>query len=232
MEYNFKRFHVDLFDLTRFAGPRAGEKAIDFTLYALDEKAVTLADFKGKWLVLEFGSGTCPMYARNVEPMAKLVAANPDVEFVMVYVRESHPGGRISAHKDLIEKIAAASTLPGAIDERRRILVDSTDGTMHRAYGELPNSIYVINPQGTVIYRCDWNYIEGISAVLTDRDRFHEEEHAPTKVLKPSPGLSIKILMRGGWGALLDFIKVVPKLEGEHVKADEYFTAHGHMKRD
>ena len=231
MEYNFERFHVDLFDLTRFTGPRAGEKAIDFTLYDLDGKSVSLADFEGKWLVLEFGSGTCPMYARNVDPMAELVAANPDVEFVMVYVRESHPGGRISAHKDLKGKTAAASTLPDAINEKRRILVDAADGAMHRAYGELPNSIHVINPQGTVVYRCDWNYIDGISAVFADRERIHENEHAPTEVLKPSPALSIKMLMRGGWGALLDFIKMVPKLEGEHVKADEYFADHGHMKR-
>ena len=231
MEYNFERFHVDLFDLTYFAGPRAGEKAIDFTLYNLDGKAITLADFKGKWLVLEFGSGTCPMYARNVDAMAELVVANPDVEFVLVYVREPHPGGRLGAHKGLAQKTAAASTLPDAINEQRCILVDAVDGAMHKAYGELPNSIYVINPDGMVIYRCDWNYIDGINAVLANRERIHENEHSPTEVLKPFPGLSIKMLMRGGWGALLDFIKMVPKLEGEYVKADEYFAAHGHMKR-
>ena len=232
MEYNFKHFHIDLFDLTRFAGPRAGEQATDFTLYNLDGQAVTLADFKGKWLVLETGSGTCPMYARNVAPMTELVAAYPDVEFIMVYVRESHPGGRINAHKDLAAKIAIANTLPDAINERRRILVDTPDGAMHRVYGEMPNSIYVINPEGVVIYRCDWNYMDGISAALAERDRLHENEHAPTEVLKPSPGLSIKMLMRGGWSALLDFIKMVPRLQDPHIEADEYFAAHGRMKQD
>lgn len=39
---------------------------------------------------------------------------------------------------------------------RRPMLVDDLDGTVHRAYGLLPNMTYVMGRGGTVRYRADW----------------------------------------------------------------------------
>ena len=86
------------YDLGKFPGPKAGEPAVDFTLSTPDGKEVKLEDYKGKWVVIETGSITCSMYVKNVGGFAKLRQKYPDVEFLLVYVREAHPGSRLGAH--------------------------------------------------------------------------------------------------------------------------------------
>lgn len=70
---------------------------------------VHLTDFKGKWVVVETGSATCSMYTKNIPGMKELRAEFPDVEFIVVYVREAHPGERLSQHQSFEEKKKAAS---------------------------------------------------------------------------------------------------------------------------
>jgi len=38
----------------------------------------------------------------------------------------------------------------------RRMLVDDLEGSVHQAYGTLPNMTYILGVGGTVIYRADW----------------------------------------------------------------------------
>jgi hypothetical protein len=46
MDYNYQRYRMSNYDLSKFAGPRAGEDLIDFRLTALDGREVSLADYK------------------------------------------------------------------------------------------------------------------------------------------------------------------------------------------
>ena len=102
--YNYPRFKMSNYELGYFPGPKAGEDVnYDYTLTDLDGNEVSLADYKGKWLVIESGSLTCPMYVKNVKPYAKLKEKYPDVEWLVVYVREAHPGETAKQAKTIDE---------------------------------------------------------------------------------------------------------------------------------
>ena len=230
MKYNLERFDLADYDITRFDGPRAGEQAVDFALQDLDGRVVKLADYSGRWLVLEMGAATCPMYARNVKKMQKIAAAYPDVDFAVVYVREPHPGGKLGAHRSFDDKIEAAQRLPRMHREQRRILLDSLGGAMHTRYGLMPNSIYVINPKGKVVYRCDWAVASELEEVLENRHAIHANEHANRTVLDaPGPYTLLRTLAAAGWKAVWEFGTMLPQLGQAHKTADIYYDQVGHM---
>jgi glutathione peroxidase-family protein len=110
------------YDWDVFKGPRAGEPAIDFPLTDLDGNEVCISDFRGRWLVIETGSSTCSMYTKNMPGMKSLREQHPDVTFVVVYVREAHPGERLHQHQTFDEKMSAARTLTPKYNEDRTIL--------------------------------------------------------------------------------------------------------------
>ena len=71
--YNYSRFRMSVYELGYFPGPKAGEQVdYGYTLTDLNGNTVNLEDYKGKWLVIESGSLTCPMYVKNVKPYSKL----------------------------------------------------------------------------------------------------------------------------------------------------------------
>ena len=234
MVYNSPRFKVKQYDWDVFVGPAAGEPAIDATLNDLDTgKEVKLSDFKGKWLVLETGSSTCSMYTKNIPDMESIEKDFPDVEFALIYVREAHPGERLHQHQDFNEKLAAARLLKPRYGEHRRILVDSMEGGYHLKYGAMPNTIYVIRPDFTVHYRCNWATADALREALTDRDNLHTQENADVKSLKASRGMytSLRTMWTGGLLALWDFVVAGPALARRHKLVDDYYTKHGKFKQ-
>ena len=46
------------------------------------------------------------------------------------------------------------------------LLVDDLRGTVHRAYGEMPNMVYIIDKQGKVVYKAMWTDHTEIETVL------------------------------------------------------------------
>lgn len=234
MVYNTPRFKVKQYDWDVFVGPAAGEKAKDFKLVDLDTgETVKLADYKGKWLVIETGSATCSMYTKNIPDMKKLFAEHPDVERVLVYVREAHPGERLHQHQSMEEKLEAAKLLRPRYGEDRRILVDSYQGDFHRAYGGMPNILYVIRPDGTVHYRCNWATVDGLKDALEHRDRLHTHENADMHKLKASRGMwvALRTMWTGGFVALWDFVVATPQLVKRHKLVDDYYNKHGKFKQ-
>lgn len=73
-----------------------------------------------------------------------------------MYTREAHPGEHLGPHRSLDEKLAAAARLRDEIGIRRAILVDDLAGTVHRAYGPLPNMSWVLGRGGTILYKSMW----------------------------------------------------------------------------
>ena len=231
--YNNPRFQVKLYDWDVFAGPRAGEIAPDFQFTDLDTGTpVALSDFRGQWVVIETGSSTCSMYTKNIPGMDQLRAQYPDVNFLVVYVREAHPGERLHQHRHLDEKIAAAKILKPKFKESRQILVDSHDGDFHRFYGAKPNLLYMIRPDGVIHYRCDWAHASGLQEALQDRESLHTVEHADMKQLHAARGMGIAIrtMWIGGFLALWDFFKAGPQVLKQHNFQDEYYREHGQFK--
>lgn len=226
------RFKVGLYDWDTFVGPRAGEPAVDFTCTDFEGKSFRLSDFRGRWVVLETGSATCSQYSKNIDRMKALREAFPDVEFLLIYVREAHPGERLHQHRSFDEKLAAARLLPERYGEHRRILVDTLEGDMHRAYGAMPNVVYVIDPEGVVHYRCDWTHVEGLREALADRTRPHTEEHAELRKISAQRAVwtAVRTMWTGGIVALWDFVMAGPALWRKHKLIDAYYKEHGRFR--
>jgi len=165
--YNYPRFLSGSYDFEVFEGPDAGDRYRDAELKTLDGKTVRLSNFLArKPLVLETGSMTCPMYGKAVRPMQELAALYPELEFVVMYVREAHPGERVGPHRTQQEKVAAAKASCRRHADRRIVLIDDLEGTAHHLYGAMPNSIFLIDRDGTVVFRSIWNSAEDMDEVL------------------------------------------------------------------
>ena len=231
--YNNKRFKPSEYAFDMFVGPRAGEPLKDFTLTDLETgKPIKLSDFKGKWVVVETASSTCSMYTKNIPDMKEIARDMSDVEFVVVYVREAHPGERLGQHNNMEEKINAAKIIAPRYGEHRRVLVDNYDGDFHRAYGAMPNVVYVIRPDGTIHYRCNWAAPHKVKEALEDRENFHTVENADLYTLRASRKKfhMLRTMWTGGIIALYDFVKGAPYVVGKHMKVDAYYKKHGKFK--
>lgn len=77
-------------------------------------------------------------------------------EFFIIYVREAHPGENFPHHTSFEDKLAHARKLRDLEGVKIPILVDDLQGSTHKAYGLLPNMVYLIDREGTVVYKSDW----------------------------------------------------------------------------
>ena len=227
--YLYPRFRPRNYDYSAFAGPRAGEPAIDMSLTDSNGKQIRLSGFRGKWVVIETASATCSMYTKNIPGMKALRQEFPDVEFIVVYVREAHPGERLGQHKTDDDKKSAALLLKNRYREDRRILIDSLEGDMHRAYGAMPNIVYIINPEGFVHYRCNWATVDGVRKALSERSYLHSEENADMMKLWKDRNTwnSLRTMWTGGLLALWDFMLAVPYMIQRHKEADKAYERDG-----
>lgn len=216
-EYNYRHFHVRHYDWVNFPGPKAGTKAVDFSALTLNGDRVKLSEFFGKPIVLETGSLSCPMYVRGIAQRATLAQRHPDVHFLVLYVREAHPGGKITAHTRMQDKLALARRLPKEEHEIRTILVDDMEGSVHRLYSGFPNSVYVINAQGLVVCRCDWANSQRIEEVLSNLGQADDRERVQPR--PPTPRVALRVFHRAGWRSAFEFILELPRLIITHRKA-------------
>lgn len=209
--YNYKRFKLSHYSgHETFDGPQVGEKAPNFSAYNLQGEEVELFDFLNKPIVLETGSITCNVYTANVPLMCDLVNEFHGFNFLVLYVREAHPGERIGPHESLGEKMERASMLEDEVDEKRTILVDSLEGDAHRKYGADPDIIYIISRDRQVLYREQWNHVDKLKEVL---EAIRDGRNIPDPVGFKEPGaVSISRLFRGGVLAAWDFFKELPKI--------------------
>jgi hypothetical protein len=231
--YLNQRFKVSDYNFDAFIGPRAGDPFEDFPLTDLATgREVKLSDFSGEWLVIETASSTCSMYTKNIPDMREIVGEYPDVKFIVIYVREAHPGERLGQHKNFDDKLAAAKLIAPRYGEHRRILVDNLEGDFHRAYGSMPNVIYITRPDGSIHYRCNWATPEMVRETLNDRGNYHHLENAD--VVKLRAGRKkynmLRTMWTGGFIALYDFVRGMPLVIAKHLKTDAYYKKHGRFK--
>lgn len=221
ISYNYQHFDPKDYDFSHFEGPKAGEKYIDFQATTLDGKTVSLSDYLDKPIVLETGSITCPMYANTKDPMRLLQERYPDVHFLLLYVREAHPGARTKAVTTLDKKIENAVSTHELYHEKREILVDALEGHAHQLYGGMPNMTYVIGMDGTVKFRANWTNIDALKKVLLTVHDSNIEKQDYFEATKPSPYTAIRTLLIGGFGALVEFLVGLPQLMRQHKENKE-----------
>lgn len=100
-----------------------------------------------------------------MEALAKQFA-DRRVRSIFVYTREAHPGEKHPHLTSFEQKLGNAREMAKVWGIERAMLVDDMDGTVHRAYGKLPNMTYVVARRGTVHFRSSWTDAGIIGIIL------------------------------------------------------------------
>jgi hypothetical protein len=168
--------------------------------------------------LLIFGSSTCPMTDSAAPGLNELYCRFGDrVRFVMVNVREAHPGKALPQPGTLAEKTARAEQLRHLHGFEFEIGVDDVDGTLHRALSPKPNSAYVLGAGGTILFRAHWaNDTEALAAALTavvagESPRPSQSGGLVRPMLRILRNIA-PVLDRAGSGAWADMWRVAPPL--------------------
>ncbi|MFV1990852.1 MAG: deiodinase-like protein [Acidimicrobiales bacterium] len=219
--YNYERYEPSVYDFLNFVGPKVGEKVPDLKFTDLNGNVVALTSFRGRQVVLESGSLTCPMYAKDVTKMHDVAERHPDIAFVVMYVREAHPGSAIPAHKTLEDKTSDASRLLDTYNENRQILIDDMEGTAHQLMGPFPNMVYLIDEEGIVAWRASWSDAKSVEAVLdgtASSEKLSQDIVPPTR---PTPWFAARVLLRAGVNSLWHFVVTLPTLMRSHKEVEK-----------
>jgi len=140
-----------------------GEKAPAFTAATADGKSVSLADFAGKTVVLEWHNKECPFVVKHYESgnMQALQKELTEKDIVWLTVNSGTEGkqGHESAE-------AALKTAADAGATPTHILLD-TDGAVGKAYdAKTTPHMFVIDKEGTLVY----------AGAIDDRPSFKQED--------------------------------------------------------
>lgn len=155
--YNYESFHRSTLkeELQFRSGPEPGQSAPDFDLETTEGRRFRLSECRNRMpVLLEFGSISCPMAAAAIDELKRLHAFFGErVQFVTVYVRETHPGERYPHHQSLEQKRQHAVAWKRADGILWTVAVDTLDGSVHRSYGAVPNAVFLIDSTGQVAFR-------------------------------------------------------------------------------
>jgi peroxiredoxin len=124
-----------------------GQRAPAFTLRDVAGREVSLADFKGRTVVLEWTNPGCPFvqkhYTSGNLPRLQKRWAGGDLAWVAI--NSTHPG-----HADYLEPPKLDAAMRAWQAAPTAVLMDP-DGTVGRAYGARTTpQLWVIDPSGTV----------------------------------------------------------------------------------
>jgi hypothetical protein len=82
--------------------------------------------------------------------------ARRSVRSVFLYTREAHPGESYRHHTSMEDKRHHARAFQAEFGIKRQILLDDLEGTVHLAYGMLPNMTWIIGPGAVIHYKAAW----------------------------------------------------------------------------
>jgi len=129
--------------------PPVGSAAPDFSLAAAKGKTHSLADYKGKYVVLEWTNPECPFVRKhyssgNMQALQKEFAAREVVWLAINSTNASH--SEFKTPRQMSDWMKSQAAAPAAT------LLDSTSDT-GRAYGARTTPhMFVIDPSGKVLY--------------------------------------------------------------------------------
>ncbi len=131
------------------AEPQIGKAAPNFRITDADGRAVSLSDFRGKTVVLEWNNPECPFVRKHYESgnMQKTQAAAAAAGAVWLTINSSAEGkqGHMTP--------AQAKALAAAQQSRRTAYLLDPKGVLGRGYGARTTPhMYVIDPRGTLAY--------------------------------------------------------------------------------
>jgi thiol-disulfide isomerase/thioredoxin len=159
--YRYNKFTTNL--LFRDLGFRRGAAAPGDQVPAFElittrgERLVNDDVFGDKPVLFVFGSMTCPMTASSAPSVQQLYEEFAErVDFIMMYVREAHPGENYSQAESMDDKISSATALRDYYGIDWTVVTDTLDGDLHRALDPKPNAAYLMNSDGEILFRSLW----------------------------------------------------------------------------
>src|SRR5437764_14095592 len=129
--------------------PPVGSAAPEFSAPDTNGKAQSLAQYKGKYVVLEWFNPECPFVKKHYgsDNMQKLQREYTSKGVVWLTIDSNAPGSEGNLSAD-----AASKVMTGWKTRQTALLLDP-EGKAGRAYGakNTPNMV-VINPEGKIVY--------------------------------------------------------------------------------
>ena len=191
-------------------GAEVGKPAPDFTLKSLDDKPITLSKLKGKIVVLEWFSPTCPFVRYSHTKGSLYGVGGKDAKAVWLAVNSNAPGRGGSD---------PAAPRKSAKDYRMEypVLMDP-DGAVGRLYGATRTpEVVIIDAAGVVRYRGGVDSTGGEEIEVGAKVRNYVMEvvlalrtESPLPVTRTKP-----------WGCTVKYAPTVDKKDGAEKKAPE-----------
>ena len=131
------------------AGVKVGEPAPAFTATDNTGKTHTLAEYKGKWIVLEWHNQTCPYVVKHYGSgnMQKLQKTWTDKGVVWLAIVSSGPGkGGYVTPEQSVAYMKEQNASPTAV------LLDASGEVGHLYDAKTTPHMFVIDPAGIVVY--------------------------------------------------------------------------------
>ena len=213
-EYRYQRFTTSLlFRDLRFCKDAAapGDAFPKFEMITTDGFRLVNDDvFGDKPVIFIFGSMTCPMTASAAPSVQELYEEFGDrVNFIMMYVREAHPGERFAQSETIEEKLDYARALGDFYNIPWTVAADNIDGDLHRALDPKPNSAFLMDNEGAILFRSLWasDYCALRMALDAAADGRTPETKQSVKMIGPvarAMGHVQEVMKRGGPQAVRD----------------------------
>lgn len=127
----------------------AAAPAPEFTLKDLDGKDHKLADYRGKWVVIEWINPSCPFVKKFYEPGAMQALQKKYADQGVVWLSVCSTA---AAHKNFMTPEQWKASVSGSKSVPTAVLLD-TDGAVGKLYGaKTTPDMRVICPKGTLRY--------------------------------------------------------------------------------
>jgi peroxiredoxin len=159
-----------------FAAATVGQKAPEFTAKDASGKTVSLADFKGKTVVLEWVNPGCP-YVRKHYSSGNMQSTQKDaVDKGVVWLAVNSTETR---HPDYLAPAALQSWMSEQKAAATHTLMDESGSIGQQYAARTTPHMYIINPQGNLVYA------GGIDSIASARA---EDVKQATNYIKQSLG--------------------------------------------
>jgi peroxiredoxin len=180
------------------AAPKIGEQAPDFTLADIDGKKHSLADYRGKFVVLEWVNHGCPFVKKhyNSGNMQALQKRFTDEGAIWLAINTSTAGQQGNMSPEEWKKVSQENKAAHSA-----ILLDG-DAKVARAYdAKVTPHMYVIDPDGKLIYNGAIDSIR--SANVADVEK--AENYVVTAISAAREGRQIERPVTQAYGCAIRF---------------------------
>lgn len=197
--------------------PRPGDRLPSFDL-PLAQGGRLLSDdlIAARPVLLVTGSFTCPMTVSSNPLLKQLHEEFGDqVAFVMLHVREAHPGEQRDQPGNDEEKMRHARDLQRRDQLPWPIAVDDPQGTVHRMLDEKPNAVWLAGRGGVILYRSLWagdvkGLRKALERVANGERPSPDESHRRLVPMARGLGTMRETLQRSGPRAQRDLWRAAP----------------------